>query len=123
MAVLSVDEYIVGSSPRVWGQVVRLSSRTDTVRIIPTRMGTSETSPNVFESQQDHPHAYGDKLQLKCLIETTPGSSPRVWGQERSGFDILPVDRIIPTRMGTSFSLVVTVTKLTDHPHAYGDKL
>ena len=101
-AVFINQAIIPGSSPRVWGQELEMIYVCFSVRIIPTRMGTSETSPNVFESQQDHPHAYGDKLQLKCLIETTPGSSPRVWGQGCICLIRRNTGRIIPTRMGTS---------------------
>ena len=41
----------LGSSPRVWGQVYNSQERSEYRQIIPTRMGTSETSPNVFECQ------------------------------------------------------------------------
>ena len=40
-----------GSSPRVWGQGHHCLHPLNPARIIPTRMGTSETSPNVFECQ------------------------------------------------------------------------
>ena len=50
-----------GSSPRVWGQVLSISSIGTILRIIPTRMGTSNLSLLVALLAWDHPHAYGDK--------------------------------------------------------------
>ncbi len=53
---------IKGSSPRVWGQVTVTGVATDTVRIIPTRMGTRKRRTVGNGKVKDHPHAYGDKL-------------------------------------------------------------
>ena len=92
----------VGSSPRVWGQV--MPSITFPVKdgIIPTRMGTRERQRVHLAADRDHPHAYGDKPPLIRQIWKKLGSSPRVWGQDQ----LWSVDngrkRIIPTRMGTS---------------------
>ena len=70
-----------GSSPRVWGQAGRRLISMGGVRIIPTRVGTSEQARKVILPKTDHPHACGDKkLPLKLCIDIT-GSSPRVWGQ------------------------------------------
>ena len=54
----------VGSSPRVWGQAPRFRRGLKNTGIIPTRVGTSNTSVN----------------RINIFI----GSSPRVWGQ---GYD------------------------------------
>ena len=70
----------------------------------------------------DHPHAYGDKKVVGNIYDNPEGSSPRVWGQE---FTMLYKDNnmgIIPTRMGTSLSLMQKLPYHEDHPHAYGDK-
>ena len=40
--VLVAEVFVIrGSSPRVWGQVCKTSAKLNEVRIIPTRMGTS----------------------------------------------------------------------------------
>ena len=52
----------VGSSPRVWGQVPKLTALQVQQIIIPTRMGTSNKLSNYIWSGEDHPHAYGDKV-------------------------------------------------------------
>ena len=71
-----------GSSPRVWGQVLTDCTVLKTLRIIPTRMGTSPCEFHGRNTFRDHPHAYGDKKSLDLNIYNTRGSSPRVWGQE-----------------------------------------
>ena len=51
----------LGSSPRVWGQGGFLLDWDSSLRIIPTRMGTSDFWRTAVLLGQDHPHAYGDK--------------------------------------------------------------
>ena len=60
---------IRGSSPRVWGQVLRLTFATNYLGIIPTRVGTSKLPVEKLIEKMDHPHACGDKL--KCLVINT----------------------------------------------------
>ena len=90
-----------GSSPRVWGQADILYLCTADGRIIPTRMGTSVNQVSAYDSNEDHPHAYGDKMTDKEYKEAIKGSSPRVWGQVTRYLHMLKDSRIIPTRMGT----------------------
>ena len=73
---------IVGSSPRVWGQVVVVVDTPAVFGIIPTRMGTRTILNLNFADSEDHPHAYGDKPNLADFYNVLQGSSPRVWGQE-----------------------------------------
>ena len=70
-----------GSSPRVWGQVADQGGELESRGIIPTRMGTSLCDSRDFKGTQDHPHAYGDKLEKIWIGLERRGSSPRVWGQ------------------------------------------
>ena len=70
-----------GSSPRVWGQVIVFPPALWAVRIIPTRMGTSQMLTSITGNKGDHPHAYGDKPLVRGEKLPTLGSSPRVWGQ------------------------------------------
>ena len=100
-----------GSSPRVWGQETNYFMYGTRARIIPTRMGTSVDKHIVILIQQDHPHAYGDKLSGAFFQANFLGSSPRVWGRVLSSLrDFLPY-RIIPMRMGTS--LLITLGQQT----------
>ena len=93
---------VIGSSPRVWGQVIMESVKKTYTGIIPTRMGTSLPPYGLCRSFRDHPHAYGDKRLCKYTFSLPMGSSPRVWGQVCKTSAKLNEVRIIPTRMGTS---------------------
>ena len=113
---------IVGSSPRVWGQVTIRSNGAINSGIIPTRVGTSPVLIVVKISVEDHPHACGDKSHLTMPAKPRLGSSPRVWGQVLTDGEGNAKMRIIPTRVGTSFSLAICSVSVGDHPHACGDK-
>ena len=93
---------MAGSSPRVWGQVIKHTYIKTESRIIPTRMGTSAYLSRGKHCHKDHPHAYGDKFLTKNGYLSDEGSSPRVWGQVLSVESKILFQRIIPTRMGTS---------------------
>ena len=85
-------------------------------------MGTRIASAEMFNSGEDHPHAYGDK-DCECIIDGYKlGSSPRVWGQVAQVSPDGAKFGIIPTRMGTRQGLKHFDTVAEDHPHAYGDK-
>ena len=79
------------------------------VGIIPTRMGTSMQKLIRNSGVRDHPHAYGDKYSLAFPGFPELGSSPRVWGQAVRQAQSCHMNRIIPTRMGTSRFLERTV--------------
>ena len=116
------EHQFIGSSPRVWGQGIRIYESMFTSRIIPTRVGTSRATVTVREKERDHPHACGDKLMLGAGSAQKMGSSPRVWGQVSVLFDSQFFSRIIPTRVGTSDKVSFYYLFLWDHPHACGDK-
>ena len=112
-----------GSSPRVWGQALRVHHRRIQAGIIPTRVGTSNIYISFRHKPQDHPHACGDKASKLCVKQRFRGSSPRVWGQEISTGATFEFTRIIPTRVGTREYNVCNVVPSRDHPHACGDKV
>ena len=91
-----------GSSPRVWGQEQALREDAMQQRIIPTRVGTSDSFTSDTPQGRDHPHACGDKHLTACAVPFVSGSSPRVWGQAYSRLAAKYRIRIIPTRVGTS---------------------
>ena len=93
-----------GSSPRVWGQVSVTSLKRTPSRIIPTRMGTRGNYSVATSTDEDHPHAYGDKIPDDSEEALALGSSPRVWGQDYVKILHENGTRIIPTRMGTSIA-------------------
>ena len=111
-----------GSSPRVWGQEPFVSLLPYGLRIIPTRVGTSVVYISFRPKPQDHPHACGDKCRFRWKIRDVLGSSPRVWGQDGNVFGTISATGIIPTRVGTRTICFPPALRLTDHPHACGDK-
>ena len=70
-------------------------------------MGTRGRIYQRIYNERDHPHAYGDKVDLFSASLKKIGSSPRVWGQAPPNTIVLIDERIIPTRMGTSKKLKV----------------
>ena len=114
--------HVVGSSPRVWGQVSASSSFNKYKGIIPTRVGTSGIVDMSHITHQDHPHACGDKTDDKTSTRTDNGSSPRVWGQVSERRQGKNSPRIIPTRVGTRNFKKFKICHSWDHPHACGDK-
>ena len=111
-----------GSSPRVWGQELLIKLLPFTSGIIPTRVGTSCRHSVRVYAYRDHPHACGDKKYLRGQRLSLPGSSPRVWGQEKHSPRLLQQPGIIPTRVGTSEQIGAVLHVEQDHPHACGDK-
>jgi len=111
-----------GSSPRVWGEVVRVGAGADKSRIIPTRVGRSCEISADFSSAQDHPHACGEKRKNGSRVGCAAGSSPRVWGEARNTNHITKKSRIIPTRVGRSIDSRFHIVYSQDHPHACGEK-
>ena len=113
---------IVGSSPRVWGQVSVEGVANNVNRIIPTRVGTRIVSLCLNSVAKDHPHACGDKGCQESAVFVAKGSSPRVWGQAQSDNSDNFSLRIIPTRVGTRMQKRGYTVVGEDHPHACGDK-
>ena len=106
----------------MWGQVPTYAKQVASEKIIPTRVGTSNTQGLLSASKQDHPHACGDKCTTFSERLTLSGSSPRVWGQGNRSGHIYGKRRIIPTRVGTSTKSFAGEMLPWDHPHACGDK-
>ena len=90
--------------------------------IIPTRVGTSVNPPYHICINMDHPHACGDKVKIAFPDSNILGSSPRVWGQAFTDSFSSAMERIIPTRVGTSALKHSSSVLYVDHPHACGDK-
>ena len=106
----------------MWGQAFFISFIPPVLRIIPTRVGTSNLCRAHELIYQDHPHACGDKSRSRHGLLFSLGSSPRVWGQVVCFLDLCAQNGIIPTRVGTSLYHFRRRRAFRDHPHACGDK-
>ena len=113
----------LGSSPRVWGQVIGTLVGSASGGIIPTRVGTRPVADSGVMLSPNHPHAWGDKTLSSKSLKDCWGSSPRVWGQDGADRQERQEDRIIPTRVGTSIDDCAFSGCTGDHPHACGDKI
>ncbi len=87
------------------------------------RVGTRYQGGRTGSRRGDHPHACGDKGRRKPSLTESRGSSPCVWGQVSNDKTEVLIGRIIPMRVGTSWSLLLVFSQSWDHPHACGDKL
>ena len=95
--------YASESSPCVWGQDLKATEITGQTRIIPMRVGTRYLNRQIERGFQDHPHACGDKRYVMLVKVGMLGSSPCVWGQDRSPSSSFASSRIIPMRVGTRY--------------------
>ena len=61
---------LLGSSPRVWGQVFPQDYCKFDTGIIPTRVGTRKRDTYTVLDVWDHPHACGDKYKvaIRCIV-------------------------------------------------------
>ena len=85
----------------MWGQAQIFLFKFNVFSIIPTRVGTSRFGLGFTRTDEDHPHACGDKRLFYFFHNTNLGSSPRVWGQAVAQTAEYIINGIIPTRVGT----------------------
>ena len=69
-----------GSSPRMWGTLVRAGDDAGIARFIPTHVGNSFHSHDHGAFAPVHPHACGELSLDSSRQPTRTGSSPRMWG-------------------------------------------
>ena len=97
---------LYGTSPRVWGELVRTASPAVEARNIPTRVGRTMRRRLRRRLRTEHPHACGENMTETTPPGTDLGTSPRVWG-ELGDADLKPLaPRNIPTRVGRTFGVV-----------------
>ena len=105
----------------MWGQANSPCLFNPLPWIIPTRVGTSESTSMKPICSKDHPHACGDKahtVPLKMVED-----HPHACGDKLSHRVIFcGWHGIIPTRVGTSTLSRRPPNNQRDHPHACGDK-
>jgi len=110
-----------GSSPRAWGQRRPTPYNSFLVRFIPTRVGTTRVYRRQRHNGAVHPHARGDNGSGGAVFCRIDGSSPRAWGQLGAQMRECSDRRFIPTRVGTTDSVVKIISVGPVHPHARGD--
>ena len=114
--------YVNGSPPRAWGQLLDPALGHDAFRFTPTCVGTAQPPSCRPRSQTVHPHVRGDSIDGDVAGAFGHGSPPRAWGQ-RSGAGP-PQDGIgfTPTCVGTAaLSVAYPRSAKSVHPHVRGD--
>ena len=110
-----------GSSPRVWGALVKRVTVAPSSRLIPTCVGSTGGHTIVWTTLPAHPHVCGEHLTQQRPPYSPPGSSPRVWGAlEHHGLSYM-VQRLIPTCVGSTSGHTRTRYTDTAHPHVCGE--
>ena len=109
----------IGTSPRVWGQALRVEGGRAHQRYIPSRVGTGPVSLTPTVTVPVHPHACGDRPGVVDADRHRAGTSPRVWGQDVVFWLYPEGSRYIPTRVGTG---LWSDPRIPVHPHACGDR-
>jgi len=93
---------ICGSSPRMWGTRNMRTITHYQKRFIPTHVGNTSFFPTRSGSYTVHPHACGEHDVILSIPECTNGSSPRMWGTQRSRNAVCVLPRFIPTHVGNT---------------------
>ena len=112
---------VIGSPPRVWGQLLKRSAAHLLSRFTPTRVGTTLDALAIVDGVPVHPHACGDNFSALTPPSSSSGSPPRVWGQHDNLVDHHNRIRFTPTRVGTTASAPSAPHTPAVHPHACGD--
>ena len=76
----TIQYFIFGSSPRLWGTFSSIPSINTDIRFIPTPVGNILTAKRLASSISVHPHACGEHRDKLPRRYRNSGSSPRLWG-------------------------------------------
>ena len=112
---------LVGSSPRVWGALMRSCIRHMSARLIPTCVGSTLTCTSGGAAPTAHPHVCGEHIGPVSPQRRVRGSSPRVWGAQLWGCAGLTGGRLIPTCVGSTRCRYRYGKRRSAHPHVCGE--
>ncbi len=115
------SDYLVGSSPRVWGTPECPPDNVRGIRFIPTGVGNSPPSVISAGRTSVHPHGCGELSSGLPITGRVSGSSPRVWGTRVNIEEKTLVCWFIPTGVGNSRLEQMDFTPHVVHPHGCGE--
>ncbi len=92
----------IGSSPRLWGTLLKPDVQEFDNRFIPTPVGNTLVHTDRLFLSTVHPHACGEHHRLACALFLFRGSSPRLWGTRIRAAGQLATGRFIPTPVGNT---------------------
>ncbi len=91
-----------GSSPRMWGTLMRGFRSMSYLRFIPTHVGNTKAGRTCKRHASVHPHACGEHVGHISSTSRVIGSSPRMWGTPCLPGPFLLCQRFIPTHVGNT---------------------
>ena len=77
--------FMIGTSPRLWGDFLRVISRRPECRYIPTSVGRLKLCPSAMSLNSVHPHVCGEISRYCTRRRRDNGTSPRLWGDSIQG--------------------------------------
>ena len=110
-------------SPRLWGAPGSIEAGMQSVRAIPTPVGSTSSRCRTCCCRTSHPHACGEHLHAPDAHRPVHESSPRLWGAHARGDDGRRGLRVIPTPVGSTGELCRGCSPSPSHPHACGEHL
>ena len=123
--IFQLSRYILkllGTSPRMWGKVLRFHIQRGRSRNIPTYVGKRQLCRSCHHFLWEHPHVCGEKPQRIYAAVCNPGTSPRMWGKDIQEIFYGSTRRNIPTYVGKSFCHPASLPMMREHPHVCGEK-
>ena len=112
-----------GSSPRVWGTVLKNNQDSCDQRFIPTCVGNGESRRLPLPAWAVHPHVCGERAWPTSQAHRRTGSSPRVWGTVIELILAPGCLRFIPTCVGNGWRGRAGCARWPVHPHVCGERV
>ena len=110
-----------GSSPHTRGAHAYYIECDDTLGIIPAYAGSTRTQHPVPEARRDHPRIRGEHLVMTFVNSGPLGSSPHTRGAHAERDQRREALRIIPAYAGSTFTPLLGVSLVSDHPRIRGE--
>ena len=114
-------ELSTGSSPRAWGTHTSERRLRRHLRFIPMSVGNTVVAVGWSTRCPVHPHGRGEHLQLKFILSSANGSSPRAWGTHQDSLRSEPLSRFTPTGVGNTLTSMTRKSASAVHPHGRGE--
>jgi len=105
----------------MWGTHIKATFSEFIKRFIPTHVGNTTAEDVIPPQALVHPHACGEHDEKKCEVGLKAGSSPRMWGTLLFLWIEITLGRFIPTHVGNTGFICLTLFFSTVHPHACGE--
>ena len=117
----SYRDLVTQFSPPAWGWSDEALTKAQRDQVLPTRVGMVRCRCPASSPAECSPHPRGDGPQSGQLGEQSGLFSPPAWGWSAIDATAMPVNAVLPTRVGMVRSVCVWVAPVTGSPHPRGD--